>query len=712
MKKAKLFMMLALLVMGVSNAWSEEWTDGPLKFSTSYNETGSTSTELPDGQVAVSLNLNITEEVTDTVMYYPTNIAYNGYGFYYTSGYTPKIVNGKGATLNYNRKGVTTTALDDDRDNVNENATYTYLGRLDYEDDFDYIYTYWDGSTRGYEYNYYFTRRHNVNLSKATQITIPSTVTHNGKTYTVTAIQKFGFCYAKNNQHDREYCDKFNWTGHGDRKTVTGTEHSNINDHSNDYLTSVTLPNTIKRIGDYAFMSCLKLTGFTIPNSVEYMGEGIFECCTKLQNVTFQTLEDGTTKIETIKNYTFWYCTGLTSLELPDGIKHIEGTSSGAPLQYLFSLTRIRLPNTLKTIGPHFLCCAKSLTQLTFPASVTDIDGACFHGCESLEEVYLLGPASTLIKETDGGTTFDANYTYCGQHVNTCKFYVLDKYYDGYKNDNVWSEIDEGGNTKNGHYGNWLIPVSEVTREFTNKWVTAIFPRGVKNYKSVFGANARVATMTSARAESGTDPDTGAITLYNLTFTLISGNDIPPATPVMICPAIEGNDGKVTVTLYDASDEADPNFIAEETEPHSVPVTADDGALITMNGQYVPYELHVWDFYFMYKNKTVDSNGNPTYTDPNEVAKFYRIPDDNTKVQVGRCRCYWTVKVDGVRSNAQVAPAKSSRFFWDETNGINKVETRLALDGIYDLNGHKLDINPEDLPQGLFIVNGKKVMKK
>ena len=71
---------------------------------------------------------------------------------------------------------------------------------------------------------------------------------------------------------------------------------------------------------------------------------------------------------------------------LADGITRIEGKSYGSPFQYMPALEYLRLPNTLEFIGPHFLCSCTAIEKLTIPASVTYIDGACFHGCSSLAE--------------------------------------------------------------------------------------------------------------------------------------------------------------------------------------------------------------------------------------------------------------------------------------------------------------------------------------
>ncbi|MBO5612725.1 MAG: leucine-rich repeat domain-containing protein [Prevotella sp.] len=662
-----LLTLIFMVAVPVSNYAQVTWNDGVFEYSTQYVKSGKTQISLPKGEVAVKLYLNRSAAgLSDTI-----NCSFNESdgrvsGIPDANWWNEKLKDkwnkgsSKGTTHTYN------------------NIKYTFLGSLASS------YGLAQGGTVN-KIDKFFKREFlagtTQKYSDQTDIIVPSTVEHDGVTYKVVAVQKWGFCYELYDANKMKSCDD--------------EFYSNVNDHRNDFLESVRfeMPSNIREIGDYAFMSCRRLVSVIIPNSVEYLGVGAFECDQRLTDIRFQTVTDtsdpkyGQVRFNTLYNWTFWYCTGLKTLELPDGITTIEGQTNGGSLQYLLSLTSIRLPNTLTKIGPHFLCCAKQLEELVIPASVTSIAAASFHGCESLRNVYLLGTASSLEGGGNNAKTFGKDNMFCSDAVSNCTFWTTDDYYDSYATDATWKQVKKENNT----LGNDLKVVEPETRTFeAGKWVTAIFPNGAKNYKSDpksdgtggFGSNARVAKLVSVRVDNNTP------TLYHMTFRLIEGADIPAKLPVMICPSAAGPH-----VMYTNADASSVDFKKEMTKDHAVTVYADNGGAVSMKGKYIDWQLMPWDFYFK-------SN------------KFWRVSSVDNAPKIKQCRCYWTLDVNGVKEDIGEARAV---MFNDEETSIEFTDDdrlRFVVDAIYDINGRKLDVPQSELPQGLFIVNGKKILVK
>ena len=108
----------------------------------------------------------------------------------------------------------------------------------------------------------------------ATEVVIPAEVTHEDKTYKVTAIGGYAFL-------------------------------------GNSTLTSVTIPEGVTTIEHYAFCDCTSLTKVIIPEGVTTIERYAFAGCTSLTNVT---IPEGVTYI---RNLAFSGCTSLTSVSLP-----------------------------------------------------------------------------------------------------------------------------------------------------------------------------------------------------------------------------------------------------------------------------------------------------------------------------------------------------------------------------------------------------------
>ena len=86
-----------------------------------------------------------------------------------------------------------------------------------------------------------------VEMTGASSLTIPETFTYNGWLYTITSLADSS-------------------------SNATSVFYPSIS-----YLTGVTMPNTIRRIGDFAFASCTNLNNITIPSSVTSIGTSAFK---------------------------------------------------------------------------------------------------------------------------------------------------------------------------------------------------------------------------------------------------------------------------------------------------------------------------------------------------------------------------------------------------------------------------------------------------
>ena len=124
-------------------------------------------------------------------------------------------------------------------------------------------------------------------------------------------------------------------------------------------LESITIPETISYIGDYAFSNCNKLVSASIPKSANSLGISIFENSTNLKEVTYGP---------TIAKNLFSGCTNLEKVTLLEGINTIDFQA----FNNLTNLTTL----ILKTTTPPFLgynaLNNTGLTHIYVPAASVD----------------------------------------------------------------------------------------------------------------------------------------------------------------------------------------------------------------------------------------------------------------------------------------------------------------------------------------------------
>ena len=165
-------------------------------------------------------------------------------------------------------------------------------------------------------------------------LTIPSTVSYQGKNYPVTAIGELAFAYSG--------------------------------------VTSIYIPNSVTRIGDGAFAECFELTNISIPNSVTYIGSGAFE-----ETGWYSNQPDGLVYAGLVLYKYKGTMPNGTSISITEGTKGI----AGGAFEYCDELTSITIPNSVTSIGDRAFVHCNGLTSITIPNSITSIGWDAYRDC-------------------------------------------------------------------------------------------------------------------------------------------------------------------------------------------------------------------------------------------------------------------------------------------------------------------------------------------
>lgn len=176
---------------------------------------------------------------------------------------------------------------------------------------------------------------------EALTTTIPSSVTYEGETYTVTEIGDLAL------------------------SELTG-------------LTDFEIPETIVSVGEGAFWSS-SVNTVKIPASVKSLGESVFEECKSLKSFTLPAT------VESVGSDLLCACVAITEVNLPDNLAEIPSNFlSGAA-----ALKSIKIPASVKKIGEFAFSECAELADVNVPDGCTDIDRFAFAYCVALQKLPL-----------------------------------------------------------------------------------------------------------------------------------------------------------------------------------------------------------------------------------------------------------------------------------------------------------------------------------
>lgn len=496
----------------------------------------------------------------------------------------------------------------------------------------------------------------------------------------------------------------------------------------------VTIPDNKDRsvtINGQAFGPTLKTIklGEVDPNGHSKIGQYAFSDCTSLTSVDFGL---GWKEIGT---QAFYGCSALKDIVLPEGIETIRyGAFSGAAIE------AIHLPNTLKKIEATAFKC-HHLKTITIPASVELIQGQAFQENYALTDVYVLGThtkaenqafyqhaTATFIYNNPSNTTPLKREFYKKGDSSDSPLAMLhypEAAYNDYVNEasrslggtthnmeaengGCWPTVEDGKFTMtSGDYAGWRNfaltgKIKDETwddnKRVDGKWYTMCLPFDMtaQQLKSAYGSKVEVVEFSGVDVVTKPNNDKIVTLKFKQPVTETKAHH-----PYMIHPSLhKGTQTGVKTTIVGIKKQEEKQ---ESLDAQKVVKTA-DGVTYTFIGNY-DKNKHLQQYSYYYysgDNESTYKNG------------FYKWIASNSGIWTPYTACVLMNKDNGANAKPSVS------YYLESIDGqTTAIDTLPVMPAVHDMQQGKVytitgqlvqqgALDLKALPQGVYIVNGKK----
>ena len=527
-------------------------------------------------------------------------------------------------------------------------------------------------------------------------------------------------------------------------------------------ITKLTLPTNEKLtgLGYGAFFGCSKLTDLTIPANVTVINEVVFQDC-NLKNVTFKDA----TKITKIQNYAFTNNQNLAGIFADKDFVHLETIGKGA-FQNCFKLTDADFKNLTKNVtrieNETFRNCHEGLNIIDIHSGITFIGAGAFADNTAVTKVIV--HRGTQIEAQDYSGNQGIFYGMVPNKVQVVFEGEAEKHYSIYRDNIKVDGVDKGKNafmflltkTLDENATDYQVVAQRhadvlLKRTFKSGWNTLVLPFGARDngktvkcariyQKALNASNDENFMIAAYRGLAKNGAQSNNSTFYFLQYADYDKDPLDEFEPLLIRMTQKDIDNAKGVYTFE---DVELNYDGDNNTTY----TADE-VIARMgkkeNGNYFDGNYNHGandkfgkctydDFYFtgtLYKQTGIATEGSAF------IAPGDYIIQNNTFV---KCFPNKTYGLKGFRgyfkqkkkpsgetpgeTSGGTSPAKGNIGIClvdsngvvssiHQVDGVSLTPASVAPAAVYNLSGQQVGNSLSTLAKGVYIVNGKKFVKK